>query len=70
MAKGNISVTLKLDNNQLRKDYARFKNLYKASKELLDNYTNWLETNIPADKKESERLYTNLKKAVEALDNF
>jgi hypothetical protein len=58
-----------LDNNQVRKDYAKFKKLFKASKELLDNYTNWLETNIPANEKESERLYANLKEAVEEVSS-
>jgi hypothetical protein len=70
MAKGNISVTLKLDNNHLRKDYAKFKKLYIASKELLSNYDHWLETGEVANKKESKRLYTNLKKAIEAMDTF
>lgn len=55
------SLTIKIDNN--------FKYLYIASKELLDNYTHWLETGKVASKKESKRLYTNLKKAIEQIES-
>ncbi len=59
MAENNLQVTID----------ANFKRLYIASKELLDNYTHWLETSIPANEKESERLYTNLKKIIEKIES-
>jgi hypothetical protein len=68
MAKGNITVSLKLDNKQIRKDYTKFQKLYVASKELLSNYDHWLKTGEVANKRVSKRLYTNLKKALDNLD--
>ena len=45
-----------------------YENLYKASKEILDNILHWQKTGEVTNAKESKRLCTNLKKAIERID--